>query len=68
MEEEIATDSSILAWKILWTGGLAAIIYRVTKSRTPLSDCTHMHGQIRKQPKCLLTDEWRKMGCVWSRL
>ena len=39
LKEEMATHSSVLAWKVLWTeemGGLQSM--GVTKSRTQLSD------------------------------
>ena len=36
--EEMATHSSILAWEIPWTGAWQAIVRRVTKSQTQLSD------------------------------
>ena len=42
LEKEMATHSSILAWKISWTeepGGLQSV-RGVTKSRTQLSDFT----------------------------
>ena len=42
LEKEMATHSSILAWRIPWTeepGGLHTV-HRVTKSRTQLSDFT----------------------------
>ena len=32
----MATHSTILAWKIPWTGGWWAIVHKVTKSRTRL--------------------------------
>ena len=38
LEEEMATLSSILSWKIPWTGGWWAIIHGVARSRTRLSD------------------------------
>ena len=39
LEEGMATQSSILAWKIPWTeGAWRAIIHEVTKSWTQLSD------------------------------
>ena len=41
LEKEMATHSSVLAWKIPWTeepGGLT--VHGVTKSRTQLSDFT----------------------------
>ena len=43
LEDEMATHSSILAWKIPWTedpGGLHTV-HGVAKSRTQL--CTHTH-------------------------
>ena len=43
LEEEIATHSSILAWKIPWTGAWWAIVHGVTKSWTRLSGQTHTH-------------------------
>ena len=44
LEKEMATHSSILAWKIPWTekpGGLQ--VQGVAKSRTLLSDFTSLH-------------------------
>ena len=41
LEKEMATHSSILAWKISWTkdgGAWWAVVHRVTKSRARLSD------------------------------
>ena len=42
LEKEMATHSSISAWKIPWTekpGGLQSMeVYRLAKSRTQLSD------------------------------
>ena len=37
LEEERATHSSILAWRIPWAGAWKAIVY-VAKSQTQLSD------------------------------
>ena len=56
LEKEMATHSSILAWKIPWTEepGRAAV-YGVTKSWTQLRDFTHS-----KQP-------WRRTGPLNSR-
>ena len=34
LEKEMATHSSILAWRSPWTGSLWAIVHGVTKSRT----------------------------------
>ena len=42
LEEEMATHSSILAWKIPWAeepGGLQSM--GVTKSQTQLGNCAH---------------------------
>ena len=44
LEKEMATHSSILAWRIPWTeepGGLQSTVHGVAKSRTRLSDFTH---------------------------
>ena len=38
LEKEMATHSSILAWRILWTEDLVGYSPWVTKSRTRLSD------------------------------
>ena len=38
LEKEMTIHSSILAWKISWTGGWLATIHGVTKSWTRLSD------------------------------
>ena len=47
LEDEMATHSSILAWRILWTeesGGLQSIgLHRVGHD---CSDLAHMHTQI----------------------
>ena len=40
LEEGIATYSSMLAWRILWTGAWWAIVHGAAKSRTRLSDFT----------------------------
>ena len=34
LKKEMVTNSSILAWRILWTGGWRATIHGVTKSWT----------------------------------
>ena len=47
--KEMATHSSILAWKIPWTGNLAAIVHGVTKSQAQqlsLRMCAHTHTHI----------------------
>ena len=46
-EKEMATHSSILAWRIPWTeepGGFT--VHRVTKSRTRLSDFTFRYANF----------------------
>ena len=45
LEKEMATHSSILAWKIPWTDvpGRLQSVRGVTKSRTRLSDFTSLH-------------------------
>ena len=52
LEKEMATDCSILAWKIPWMkkpGGLQSM--GVTKSRTQLGMHTHFIFQVVKLPK-----------------
>ena len=34
LEEGMATQSSILAWRIPWIGGSGGLLHRVAKSRT----------------------------------
>ena len=46
LEEDMATHSSILTWRIPWTEDPGGYIHRVTKSRTQLkrlSTHTHQH-------------------------
>ena len=38
LEEGMATHSSILIWKIPWTGAWQAAVHGVAKSRTQLND------------------------------
>ena len=38
LEEEMATDSSILAWRMLWIGAQGATVQAVTESWTQLND------------------------------
>ena len=38
LEEEMATVSSILAWRIPWTKEPGRLVYGVAKSQTQLSD------------------------------
>ena len=40
LEEEMATHSSTLAWKIPWTEERGRLVQGITKSRTQLSDFT----------------------------
>ena len=47
LEEEMATHSSILAWKILWTEEPDGLVHGVTKSQTQLSDYVHMHVMMK---------------------
>ena len=58
LEKEMATHSSILAWRIPWMeepGGLHAV-HGVTKSRTRLSDFTFFHFHILSTSlKCKLS-------------
>ena len=53
LEKEMATYSSILAWRILWTeepGGL----HGVAKGQTKLSNWTHTHTLSR------MSLDWKK--------
>ena len=47
MEKEMATYSSILAWKIPWTEELGRLVRGVAKSRTRLSDFTFISEDKR---------------------
>ena len=38
LEEEMATHSSILAWRMLWTGAQGATVQAVAESWTQLND------------------------------
>ena len=44
LEEGMATHSSILIWKIPWTGAWQAAVHRVAKSWTQLSDSLTCHA------------------------
>ena len=46
LEKEMGTHSSILAWKIPWTGSLAGSTPWVTKSQNRLSPHTHIYTYI----------------------
>ena len=43
LEKGVATHSSILAWRTLWTEEPQATVHGVTKSQTGLSTHTHTH-------------------------
>ena len=55
LEEGMATHSSIVAWRIPWTGGArwATIVHRVTKSQTGLKWLS-MHAQEIVHLCCIL--------------
>ena len=48
LEEEVATHSSILAWKVSQTEEPGRLLYGVAKSWTRLSDLAHMHRAMSK--------------------
>ena len=43
LEEGMATHSSILAWKILWTKEPGGLLHRVAKSQTELKQLSTQH-------------------------
>ena len=47
LEEEMATHSSILAWRIPWTEEPDRLQSMGSQSRTQLSDFTSLHTTIR---------------------
>ena len=49
LEKEMATHSSILAWRIPGTEEPAGLVHGVTKSQTRLSDFTFTYGVTRHQ-------------------
>ena len=49
LEKEMATHSSILAWKIPWMEELSRLQSMVSKSQTRLSDFTLLQQTARKQ-------------------
>ena len=67
LEEEMATHSSILAWRIPWTGAWRTTVHGVMKSQTWL--CVHMHAHVpththtHTQSGFLLDVKHR---CCWS--
>ena len=46
LEKGVATHSSILAWRTLWTEEPQATVHGVTKSQTGLSTHTHTQGEL----------------------
>ena len=59
LEKEMATYSSILAWRILWTeepGGL----YGVAKGQTKLSNWTHTHTHTHTHTLSRMSLDWKK--------
>ena len=46
LEKEMATHSSILAWRILWTGAWWAAVYGVSQSRTRLKRLSRLSSSI----------------------
>ena len=76
MEKEMATHSSILAWRILWTEERAAVC-RVTQSQTRLSTFTftfHFHALEKEMATHSSVLAWRipgtgsLVGCrLWGR-
>ena len=55
MEEEMATDSSILAWEIPWTEEPGGVQSMASQSRTWLSKRTHTTlGRISSPPSILV--------------
>ena len=44
LEEDMATHSNILAWRIPWTVKQATTIHRVTMSQSKLSACVLAHA------------------------
>ena len=48
LEEEMATHSSVLAWRIPWTEQPSGLLPRGgAKSHTPLSTCAHMLSYVQ---------------------
>ena len=81
LEEEVATHSSILAWKILWTEELGELQpIRMQKSQTWLSThalhCKHIHMYICMfAVTCILSCvcvyvtpwlQWARLLCPWN--
>ena len=61
LKKEMATPSSILAWKTPRTEEPGRLQSVGSQSRTQLSDFTKVKDTfIRTQPKCPLMDEWIK--------
>ena len=48
LEKEMATHSSILAWKLLWTArAWQGTVHGVANSWIQLSTCTHVHTRLK---------------------
>ena len=60
LEEEIATQSSILTWEIPWTEEPGAIVHSVAKSQTQQSTCarTHTLSPQNMQPVLTQSSTW----------
>ena len=63
----MATHSSILAWRILWTEkpGWQATVHRVTKSRTQ-PKCLNTHTGKDKWPERTFTIQFNSVYLVMS--
>ena len=59
MKKEMATHSSILAWRISWTGAWQATIRKVAKSRTPLKQSKHLHYGFIFRAQWVFSIPWR---------
>ena len=47
LEEDMVTHSSVLAWRIAWTGARQATVHRVAKSQTGLKGLSKKSFQHR---------------------
>ena len=52
LEKEMATHSTILAWKIPWAEELGRLQFTVLQIRTQLSMHTHTHTHTHTQSLC----------------
>ena len=61
LEEDMATHSSILAWRVPWTEEPSATVHRVTKS------WTHMHAWLIQPVEIIsVTIQWK--GMITSKI